>query len=81
MSDGPGTSERGLSRRNLLKGGLAIGGTAAAGLAGLRSAAAAPAGGDPAITEIQDWNRYLGEGVWGAPCGTPAPCRTDVVWR
>ncbi|MCW7545200.1 sulfite dehydrogenase [Aurantimonas litoralis] len=81
MSDGPGTSERGLSRRNLLKRGLAIGGTAAAGLAGLRSAAAAPAGGDPAITEIQDWNRYLGEGVVARPYGTPSPFEAHVVRR
>jgi sulfane dehydrogenase subunit SoxC len=32
--------------------------------------ACAKAAGDPLITEIQDWNRYLGDGVDAAPYGS-----------
>ncbi|WP_395176413.1 sulfite dehydrogenase [Roseibium alexandrii] len=63
-----------LSRRSLLKAGLASG--VAAGAAG-----AARAAGDPLITEIQDWNRYLGDGVDAAPYGLPSEFESEVVRR
>lgn len=64
-----------LSRRSLLKAGLASG--VAAGAAG----AAQASGGDPLITEIQDWNRYLGDGVDAAPYGLPSEFESEVVRR
>ena len=66
-----------LSRRGLLRvAGLA---GAAAGLGtGKALAAGAP---DPAITEIQDWNRYLGAGVEAAPYGKPSKLEKDVIRR
>ena len=51
--------DRTVSRRGLL-GGLAASGGVAAGLFAGRASAAQP---DPLITDIQDWNRYLGDGV------------------
>ncbi|WP_150523417.1 sulfite dehydrogenase [Roseibium sediminis] len=66
-----------LSRRSLLKAGLATGGAAVAGVA----ASGARAEGDPLITEIQDWNRYLGDGVDAAPYGLPSEFEADVVRR
>ncbi|OJJ10319.1 sulfite dehydrogenase [Alphaproteobacteria bacterium AO1-B] len=66
-----------LSRRSLLKAGLASG--VAAGAAG--AAGAARAAGDPLITEIQDWNRYLGDGVDAAPYGLPSEFEAEVVRR
>lgn len=66
------------SRRQFLAGGLATGtGLAAAGLAH----AAGPQAGDPAITEIQDWNRELGAGVDERPYGLPSPYEKEVVRR
>lgn len=49
----------------------------AGGLASGRALAA----GDPAITEIQDWNRYPGEGVDARPYGTPSEFEGNVVRR
>ncbi|MEM8876857.1 MAG: sulfite dehydrogenase [Pseudomonadota bacterium] len=64
------------SRRNFLKGSLAAGGALAA------STVAAPARADePLITEIQDWNRYLGEGVDARPYGMPSEHEANVVRR
>ena len=63
------------TRRALLRGGLVAGGALAGG------ALAARAGSDPAITEIQDWNRYLGPGVDAAPYGQPSPHEAHVVRR
>ncbi len=69
-----------LSRRSLL---------GAAGLAGAGLATAAlPARAqtpDPLITEVQDWNRYLGDGVDQRPYGAPSRfekhiIRRDVSW-
>ena len=65
------------SRRNFLKAGLAMGAAAAA----VSVPARASAGGDPAITEIKDWNRYLGEGVDARPYGTPSQYEAHVVRR
>ncbi len=67
-----------LNRRSLLKAGLATGGAAVAGGA---LAGSAQAGGDPLITEIQDWNRYLGDGVDAAPYGLPSEFEAHVVRR
>ena len=62
-------------RRNLLKAGLASGAVAASGTAALA------ASGDPLITEIQDWNRYLGDGVDDRPYGSPSQFEKNVVRR
>ncbi|WP_370320894.1 sulfite dehydrogenase [Oricola sp.] len=62
------------SRRRFLQAGLAGG-------AVLAGASAARAAGDPLITEIQDWNRYLGDGVDAAPYGTPSEFEAHVVRR
>ena len=64
----------GTTRRQLLKGGLALS-------AGLAAAGTARAEGDPAITEIQDWNRYLGDGVDARPYGMPSPFEAHVKRR
>ncbi|PHP66177.1 sulfite dehydrogenase [Zhengella mangrovi] len=69
------TNGKGASRRSFLKAGLAGGAAFAAGTV------AARAGGDPAITEIQDWNRYLGDGVDAAPYGKPSEFEAEVVRR
>ncbi|WP_417689217.1 sulfite dehydrogenase [Roseibium sp.] len=67
-----------LSRRSLLKAGLAGGGAAVSAGALTGSALA---GGDPLITEVQDWNRYLGAGVDEAPYGLPSEFEAHVVRR
>ena len=73
---------RTLDRRNFFKAG----GLAAAGLAGTALAARAEvAKPDPLITDVQDWNRYLGEGVEKYPYGSPSVfekgvVRRDVAW-
>lgn len=70
-----------LSRRRFL-GGAAVAG---AGLAGTGLARAEAGKPDPLITEVQDWSRYLGEGVDKRPYGTPSRfekhvMRRDVSW-
>jgi sulfane dehydrogenase subunit SoxC len=76
MSEEQPKTDIGRSRRNFLKGGLAAGSALAAG------AVAAPArADDPLITEIQDWNRYLGEGVDARPYGMPSEHEANVVRR
>lgn len=70
-----------LNRRRFL-GGAAIAG---AGLAGAGSARAEAGKPDPLITDVQDWSRYLGEGVDKRPYGTPSRfekhvMRRDVSW-
>ncbi len=73
------TAGTGTTRRAFLTRGLAAGGTvAAAGLAGARAARAA---GDPVITEVQDWNRYPGDGVAERPYGHPSPYEKHVIRR
>ncbi|QCI68169.1 sulfite dehydrogenase [Phreatobacter stygius] len=51
-----------------------------AGLAASGTAFAAPAP-DPVITEVQDWNRTLGDGVQARPYGKPSAFEKDVVRR
>ncbi|WP_340119515.1 sulfite dehydrogenase [Pelagibius sp. 7325] len=67
------------ARRRLLTAGLAAG--AGAALSGLAARPAAAAGGDPLITQVQDWNRYLGDGVDAKPYGTPSQFEAEVVRR
>ncbi len=63
------------ARRTLLTGALASG-------AGLVLASAARAGGgDPAITEVKDWNKVLGTGVDDRPYGNPSPHEKNVIRR
>jgi len=62
------------SRRALMRGALALGGAAAI-------PASARAAGDPAITEMQDWNQYLGDGVDARPYGMPSEYEADTVRR
>ncbi|MFN7025145.1 MAG: sulfite dehydrogenase [Pseudorhizobium sp.] len=66
-------SDTNTTRRSFLRAGLA-GGAALAGGAG-----GALAAGDPLITEIQDWNRYLGDGVDARPYGSPSSFEAHVV--
>lgn len=66
-----------LSRRRFL-GGAAVAG---AGLAGAGLARAEAGKPDPLITEVQDWSRYLGEGVDKRPYGTPSRFEKNVIRR
>ena len=76
MSSDPKTEP--LDRRRFLgAAGLAGAGLAAASLP-LRAQEAKP---DPLITQVQDWNRYLGEGVDKRPYGTPSPFEKHIVRR
>lgn len=63
------------SRRDFLRSSVAAGGALVAGTA------AAHAESDPAITDLQDWSRYLGSGVDSAPYGKPSEFEKDVVRR
>ncbi|MBB5222814.1 sulfane dehydrogenase subunit SoxC [Amaricoccus macauensis] len=63
------------SRRQLLTAALVAGGGMAAGRA---MAQGSP---DPAITEVQPWRRYLGDGVDARPYGHPSPFESHVVRR
>ena len=65
------------SRRKVLKAGLAAGSAAAV----TALAETAHASDDPLITEVQDWNRKLGEGVGARPYGAPSPFERNVVRR
>jgi sulfane dehydrogenase subunit SoxC len=69
-------SGTGNSRRTFLKQGLVAGGALIAGASTLRAE-----GGDPAITETQEWAQYLGEGVDARPYGTPSEFEAHVVRR
>lgn len=63
------------SRRQFLQGAAVTTGALATG--GMVHAQAA----DPAITEIQPWQQYLGPGVDAAPYGQPSPFESHVVRR
>ncbi len=62
------------TRRGFLKTTIATGGALAA-------AGTARAAGDPAITEVQPWAQYLGDGVDARPYGTPSEYEAHVVRR
>lgn len=64
------------NRRNF----LAAAGAGVALAASAGKATAQPKS-DPLITEVQDWNRYLGPGVDAAPYGKPIRFEKDVVRR
>ena len=64
------------SRRNFLRGALASGAAAVTG-----ATAAKADTPDPAITEKQPWNQFLGDGVDAAPYGVPSPHEAHVVRR
>ena len=66
-----------LSRRRFL-GGAAVAGAGLAGACAARAEAGKP---DPLITEVQDWSRYLGEGVDKRPYGTPSRFEKNVIRR
>ncbi|SLN32633.1 Sulfoxide reductase catalytic subunit YedY [Roseivivax jejudonensis] len=64
------------SRRSFLRGAAISGAGALVG--GRVAAQAAP---DPAITELQPWQQYLGEGVDARPYGMPSEHEAHVVRR
>lgn len=66
-------------RRALLKKTLAVGGGVGASLAGSNLLAAQEP--EKLITEVQDWNRYLGDGVDARPYGQPSQFEGDAVRR
>ena len=68
------------SRRRWLKRSLAVGGTAA-GATALGAKAASLTTPEPLITEVQDWNRYLGDGVDSNPYGMPSKFEGDAIRR
>ncbi|MBD3678315.1 MAG: sulfite dehydrogenase [Rhodobacteraceae bacterium] len=72
MSDNGKTG--GATRRGFLTGAMAAG-------AGIAAAGAARAEGDPAITELQPWNQYLGDGVDARPYGYPSEFEKHVKRR
>ncbi|MCB1438236.1 MAG: sulfite dehydrogenase [Nitratireductor sp.] len=85
-TDNPRRNGEGLenpSRRTLLRGGVAAAGGAAlaAGLAARGAGAAISQHADPLITDVQDWNRYPGDGVDARPYGLPSQYEKDVVRR
>ena len=63
------------SRRAFLKGGIVGAAAVATGGAATGEARAS----DEAITEIQDWNRYPGDGVDARPYGKPSQFEAHVV--
>ena len=80
MSDVDNNPEDKNSRRVALKTGRTLLG---AGAAITRSGvgAANTTAPDPLITDVQDWNRYLGEGVDARPYGMPSQFEGDAVRR
>jgi sulfane dehydrogenase subunit SoxC len=63
------------------RGFLAAAGAGAALAAGMTKAGAQGAKPDPLITDVQDWNRFLGPGVDAAPYGKPSKYEKEVVRR
>ena len=69
------TVKNSATRRAFLKGGVVAGGAIVAG------SAFAKDGSDKAITEVQEWNQVLGEGVDARPYGKPSEYEKHVVRR
>ena len=65
------------TRRSFIKAGMAASAGVGAGLATATSARA----DDPAITQVQDWNQVLGDGVDVSPYGLPSPYETEARRR
>ena len=63
------------SRRQFLAG------AAAAGAGSVAASAASATGGDPLITEIQEWAQATGDGVDATPYGMPIRFEGDVIRR
>ncbi|PWK62291.1 sulfite dehydrogenase [Roseicyclus mahoneyensis] len=74
MTDTPKFTQ---SRRQFLAGAAVATGAAATGKL-VHAQAASP---DPAITELQPWQQYLGPGVDNAPYGVPSPHEAHVIRR
>jgi sulfane dehydrogenase subunit SoxC len=68
-----------MNRRRFLGAAGVAGASAAASILPVR--AAPPDKPDPAITEVQDWARALGDGVAARPYGTPSKFEKHVVRR
>ena len=62
------------------RGFLTAAGLAGAGLA-MHASAAEAATPDPLITEVQDWQRHLGDGVDKRPYGSPSQFEKNVIRR
>jgi sulfane dehydrogenase subunit SoxC len=73
--------EKSLSGRITRRGLLSAAGLAGAGIALPRAVAAESAKPDPLITEVQDWQRQLGDGVDKRPYGSPSKFEQHVVRR
>jgi sulfane dehydrogenase subunit SoxC len=69
-------SEAPLNRRRFLGAAGLASASIAAGV--LPARAAEP---DPLITDVQDWNRYLGEGVQAHPYGSPSKYEKNIIRR
>ena len=73
------TSAEFLNRRRFLSAaGLAGAGAAIVSMPALAGESAKP---DPMITEVQDWERYLGDGVDKRPYGAPSKFEKNVIRR
>ena len=70
-----GFTDKKVSRRQFLAG------AAAAGAGTVAASAASATGGDPLITEIQEWAQATGDGVDATPYGMPIRFEGDVVRR
>ena len=70
-----GFTDKKASRRPFLAG------AAAAGAGTVAASAASATGGDPLITEIQEWAQATGDGVDATPYGMPIRFEGDVVRR
>ena len=70
-----GFTDNKASRRQFLAG------AAAAGAGTVAASAASATGGDPLITEIQEWAQATGDGVDATPYGMPIRFEGDVVRR
>ncbi len=80
MSDqSRGSSDLNKDRSRFLRGGMAAAGGLAAATVDAWSASAS--GPDPLITEVQEWNQVLGDGVDAAPYGVPSEFEAHVVRR
>ncbi|MEX3008129.1 sulfite dehydrogenase [Hoeflea sp. TYP-13] len=80
MSDQPmDKTDLNADRRRFLRGGITAAGGLAAATLGARTASSATP--DPLITEVQEWNQVLGDGVDAAPYGVPSEFEAHVVRR